>query len=150
MIPLNYKALLLLLFLHNSAATELPNSKLTPGNVRIVTVTQLCTTSTSLVRNVTESTKNQVFANYKMKGNDRSTCNEGYEIDHLVSLELGGSNDITNLWPQSYCGENNAHKKDKLENELHKQVCSGKMTLEDAQKCIASDWEMCYIRIYHK
>jgi hypothetical protein len=25
-----------------------------------------------------------------------------YEIDYLISLELGGSNSIKNLWPESY------------------------------------------------
>ena len=150
MTHLNYKLLLLLLCLHTGFASELPNKALTPGQARIVTLHDLCTTSTSLVRNVLESTKNQVFANYKMKGNDRSICSEGYEIDHLISLELGGSNDIKNLWPQSYCGDNNAHKKDKLENELHRQICLGKISIQDAQQCISSDWEMCYIKTYKK
>ena len=90
-------------------AGELPDKQLTPGNMRNVTVRELCTTSTSLVRNVPESLKKDVFNNYGMNGNDRCVCAEGYEIDHLVSLELGGSNDIKNLWPQSYCGDNNAH-----------------------------------------
>ena len=151
MILLNYNILLLgLLAFHAGVSAELPNHTLTPGQTRIVTIKDLCTTSTSLVRNVPESTKSQVFANYKMKGNDRSICSEGYEIDHLISLELGGSNNIKNLWPQSYCGDNNAHKKDKLENELHRQICLGKISIQDAQQCISSDWEMCYIKTYKK
>ncbi len=27
-----------------------------------------------------------------------------HEVDHLVSLELGGSNDIRNLWPEPSAG----------------------------------------------
>jgi hypothetical protein len=62
-----------------------------------------------------------------------------YEIDHLVSLELGGSSSIRNLWPQSYVTEpQNAHVKDKLENVLHEPACSGKLSLEEAQKAIAT------------
>jgi len=118
--------------------------------MRDVSVRELCTTSTSLVRNVPESLKKKVFANYGMLGNDRSTCSEGYEIDHLVSLELGGANDENNLWPQSYCGENNAHDKDKLENELHRRICKGQMTIIDAQMCIKNDWVMCYIKTFNK
>ena len=118
--------------------------------MRDASVRELCTTSTSLVRNVPESLKKDIFHNYGMNGNDRSVCKEGYEIDHLVSLELGGSNDERNLWPQSYCGENNAHKKDKLENELHRQICLGKMNIIDAQSCIKTDWVMCYIKTFHK
>lgn len=68
-----------------------------------------------------------------------------YEIDHLVSLELGGSNSIRNLWPQSYVTEpQNAHVKDTLENALHELVCSGKLSLEEAQKAIATNWIQAY------
>ena len=139
-----------LLHLHTGVPAELQNPKITPGYMRDVSVRELCTTSTSLVRNVPDSLKKKVFANYGMSGNDRSTCSEGYEIDHLVSLELGGANDEKNLWPQSYCGENNAHKKDKLENELHRQICLGKMNIIDAQSCIKTDWVMCYIKTFNK
>ena len=145
--------LLLLGLLHLSngvPAAELPNPKITPGQTRSVTLKELCTTSTSLVRNVPDALKKDVFSNYGMNGNDKSKCAEGYEIDHLISLELGGSNSGDNLWPQSYCGENSAHKKDKLENELHRQVCLGKIGLEEAQLCISKDWEQCYIKVYHK
>ena len=141
---------LLMLHLAKCIPAELPDKTMTPGHTRITTLSDLCTTSTSLVRNVPDSEKNLILHNYKLSGNDRSVCKEGYEIDHLISLELGGDNSPANLWPQSYCGENSAHKKDKLENELHRQVCSGKITLESAQKCISSDWVMCYIKTYKK
>lgn len=71
-------------------------------------------------------------------------CNE-FEIDHLISLELGGTNEITNLWPQSYLTTPwNAHLKDKLENRLHKLVCNGVITLDTAQKEIREDWTKAY------
>ena len=100
--------------------------------------------------NPPEKLKNDVYHNYGLNGNDRSKCSEGYEVDHLISLELGGSNDGTNLWPQSYCGTNNAHDKDKLENELHRRVCKGQMQLIDAQMCIKTDWVMCYLKTFNK
>ena len=121
-------------------AGELPDPVLTPGVTRVVTLHELCTTSTNLVRNVPESDKKAVYKEYGMKGDDRNKCKEGFEIDHLVSLEIGGSNDIKNLWPQSYCGNNNAHIKDVCENLSHKLVCDGTVKLEDAQKGIASNW----------
>jgi hypothetical protein len=139
-----------LLHLHTGVPAELPNSKITPGYMRDVSVRELCTTSTSLVRNVPESLKKDVFSNYGLNGNDTKTCSEGYEIDHLVSLELGGANDARNLWPQSYCGTNNAHDKDKLENELHRRVCKGQMNIIDAQACIKTDWVMCYLKTFNK
>jgi len=125
-------------------AGTLPDVNKTPGSVRSTTVDEVCTTKTSTVRNVPDSLKKQLFKNYGMTGNDRSVCSEGFEIDHLVSLELGGDNTANNLWPQSYCGTNNAHDKDKLENELHRQVCKRQITLIQAQNCIARDWVLCY------
>src|SRR6185437_15605230 len=55
---------------------------------------------------------------------------EKTELDHLVSLELGGSNDAANLWPESPPTPN---PKDKVENALHKAVCDGQVTLTAAQ-----------------
>jgi len=138
-----------LMHLHTGVPAEIPNPRITPGYMRDASVRELCTTSTSLVRNVPDSLKKQVFTSYKMSGNDRSVCKEGYEIDHLISLELGGANDIKNLWPQSYCGSPyNAHIKDKLENELHRRVCKNEMTLKAAQDCISSNWTLCYTQTF--
>lgn len=68
-----------------------------------------------------------------------------YELDHLISLELGGCPDcVTNLWPEPYSGTLGARAKDKVENYLHKQVCAGAMSLIDAQTIIAGDWESVY------
>jgi hypothetical protein len=63
-----------------------------------------------------------------------------FEVDHLIPLELGGDNAIENLWAEPASPKPGFHEKDKVENYLHKQVCSGVMTLEDAQKAIATDW----------
>src|SRR5262249_28241155 len=68
-----------------------------------------------------------------------------YEVDHLISLELGGSNSIKNLWPQSYLTQPyNAHVKDVLENKLHKMVCDGTIDLRTAQREIATNWIEAY------
>jgi len=66
---------------------------------------------TSTVRNVPDAVKEQAFSIYGIT----SRKPKEYEIDHLISLELGGSNSIRNLWPQSYITKPlNAHVKDKL------------------------------------
>ena len=62
---------------------------------------------------------------------------ERTELDHLVSLELGGSNDATNLWPEYPPTPN---PKDSVENALNHAVCDGRVTLAAAQNAIASDW----------
>jgi hypothetical protein len=66
------------------------------------------------------------------------------ELDHLVSLELGGDNDLANLWPESYPG---ATAKDKVENALHAAVCAGKVPLAAAQIAIAENWETAEARL---
>ena len=89
-----------------------------------VTVEQLCTKGYANVlnggvRDVPESEKQAVFVEYFGK----VPANPGaYEIDHLISLELGGSNVRNNLWPQSYSGVWNARVKDRLEDWMAAQV----------------------------
>jgi hypothetical protein len=55
-----------------------------------------------------------------------------YQEDHLISLELGGNpTDPRNLWPEPYP---RAADVDRIENELNDQVCSGELTLAEAQQ----------------
>jgi hypothetical protein len=67
------------------------------------------------------------------------------ELDHLISLELGGADTLDNIWPQ--CGPSDValpqrffKEKDTVENFLAMQVRAGRMDLIDAQKGIATDW----------
>ena len=93
---------------------------------------------TSTVRAVTASTKAAVLQR------DGQTVAGCCEVDHFLSLEIGGSNDAhLNLWAQPYAGEYGARKKDVVETALHRLVCQGKMTLIDAQHCITKDWIAC-------
>jgi len=70
-----------------------------------------------------------------------------YEEDHLIPLELGGNpTDPRNLWPESYISPG-AREKDRVENYLHKQVCAGTMSLQDAQDAIVSDWYKVYLQL---
>ena len=103
-----------------------------------VTADQICKPGyVSSVRNVPQNVKDQVFAEYGVTSHPTGA----YEVDHLISLELGGSNNIKNLWPEPYTGPDNAHEKDKIENSLHAQVCGGKIKLQDAQDEIAKNWK---------
>ena len=73
-----------------------------------------------------------------------------YEEDHLIPLELGGDpEDPKNLWPEPYdtsIPDGGARSKDRVESFLHKQVCSGNISLGEAQMEIATDW----YRVYQK
>jgi hypothetical protein len=59
------------------------------------------------------------------------------ELDHEVPLELGGSNDITNLWAELGPIPN---PKDRVEDALNHAVCDGTVTLAAAQRAIARNW----------
>jgi hypothetical protein len=129
----------------SSPGQALPDPKLTPGLANpSLTIEVICAKgwSTKTVRDVSSQLKRQVYARYGMGGPRRGYCAvpEGCEVDHLISLTIGGSNDIRNLWPQLYPGVWGAHAKDRLEVHLHKLVCSGTVTLEQAQSEISHDW----------
>ena len=78
-----------------------------------------------------------------------------YEEDHFISLELGGHpRDPRNLWPERWGTPSHpltsrgpfpahlvgAKTKDAVENQLHREVCDGTLTLREAQFIIATDW----------
>jgi hypothetical protein len=80
-------------------AAYLPNPQMTPGDTLDVTTGDICVPGySSKVRNVPTSVKDQVYREYGILTHKAGQ----YEVDHLISLELGGSNSIRNLWPQSY------------------------------------------------
>ncbi len=54
---------------------------------------------------------------------------------------------MANLWPEAAKPRPGYHEKDRVENFLHKQVCDGKMSLEEAQKQIATNWLDVYKRL---
>jgi hypothetical protein len=124
-----------------SGKVVLNDLKVTPGKVRTTSKEEVCTEKTPQFRNTTESMKKLACTLYGVKECPKEGA---LEIDHLVSLELGGADDITNLWPQPAEPRPGFHEKDLVENWLHKQVCEGKMPLEKAQGMIAHNWLTAY------
>ncbi len=121
-------------------AADRPDSSCTPGGIDpAVTQADIKTTIcrsgyTSTVRppeSETAKAKRLQYANYGIAAGTTS------ELDHLVSLELGGDNDIANLWPEVGKLPN---PKDSVENRLHRAVCDGTVKLADAQAAIATNW----------
>jgi hypothetical protein len=70
------------------------------------------------------------------------------EIDHIVSLELGGSNAIANLFPERANAHPGYRAKDRLENALHGIVCRGAMRLRTVQRRIAANWQRLYAQVF--
>ena len=122
----------------------LPDSACTPGAIFTNAIPQqICAYGySSSVRNVPYSEKDQAYAEYGIQYHSPGQ----YEVDHLIPLELGGSNEIANLWPEAASPKPGFHEKDQVENYLHDQVCSGAMSLQDAQTQIATNW----LAVYHR
>ena len=122
----------------------LPNPRLTPGATDPA-VTQATVQNTicrhgytKTVRNVGEAEKKEVMARYGLPESQLAKV----EIDHFISLEIGGSNDAANLWPEYYdpakgqIGYLGARDKDVVETAFHRAICNGTMTLSQAQQRI--------------
>ena len=95
---------------------------------------------TSAVRNVPQTEK---FAVEREYGLAARYYGRSLEIDHIVPLELGGSNAIANLFPERVYAA-----KDRLENRLHQLVCARTMALAAARSRIARDWPALYRRVF--
>jgi hypothetical protein len=114
---------------------------MTPGDTLEVAKADICAHGyTKLVRDVPAAVKRQAYEEYGRTQEKGRCC----EVDHLIPLELGGSNRLRNLWPEPYDVEWNAHVKDRLENRLHVMVCKGEIELPAAQAAIASNWITAY------
>jgi hypothetical protein len=107
-----------------------------------VTVARICTPGyAESARDVPESEKHAVYDRYGVVD-----VPYAHEVDHLVSLEIGGSNSSSNLWPEPYAGKWGARTKDQVENALHDLVCSGRLGLRAAQRIEAANWVAAYKR----
>lgn len=136
-------------------AADLPDPAMTPGATNPA-VTQSTIGQTICTPGWTKTIRPPVSYTNKLKaqqmpaygfpaGTDPSTVEE----DHLISIELGGSpTNARNLWPQEWSPASGwgAHRKDVIETKLKRLVCSGTITLAEAQTAIRTDW----IAAYHR
>src|ERR1700692_1010808 len=120
----------------------LPDANMTPGDAFDVATQDICAHGYARkVRDVPGEMKREVYREYGIISHGPGD----YEIDHLIPLELGESNSIKNLWPESHrTSPWNAQVKDRLEDKLHELVCSGQLDLKTAQQAIASNWIEAY------
>lgn len=119
----------------------LPDPQCTPGALNPA-VTQATIGSTICKRgwtatirppvSYTDRIKRESIVAYGLPANTRG------ELDHLASLELGGSpTAVANLWIEPGPIPN---AKDQVEGALNHAVCSGRVTLAAAQRAIETDW----------
>jgi hypothetical protein len=103
------------------------NPDVTQANIRSTICRQGWTTTIRPPTDYTNDLKRKQMRKYGETGSLSD-----YQEDHLISLELGGNpTDPRNLWPEPYP---RAAEVDKIENELNAQVCSGQLTLAQAQQ----------------
>ena len=128
-----------------------PDPKCTPGAVNPTLTLKVLADpgfKTECVRDdaTSEDEKKQTYAAYNMtepakNSGESQTC----ELDHFISLELGGADTLDNIWPQ--CGPDNVglddrnfKRKDLVEDFLGREVREGRLSMADAQKGIVEDW----------
>jgi hypothetical protein len=108
----------------------------TPGMLN-PSVTQATIRSTICVRGWTRTVRPPTDYTNALKVRQMRLYHErgplsDYQEDHLISLELGGDpTDPRNLWPEPYP---RAAAVDRIENDLNAQVCSGALSLAEAQR----------------
>jgi hypothetical protein len=124
-----------------------PDLRLTPGAIVPVTQREVCGAEAAKATPVIPvSMRRKVFEMYGVT----PPRPDAYEVDYLITPELGGATDVHNLWPEPY--ENtlwNAHVKDQLEDLLHEKVCRGDLDLATAQHDISTDWIAAYRKYFH-
>jgi hypothetical protein len=128
----------------------LPDPQCAPGEID-PSVTQNNITTTICHSGYTETVRPPVSYTNTLKRQQitdygyQDISMKDYEEDHFISLELGGSpKDPKNLWPEPHPSFN---EKDKVENYLHSEVCSGKLSLAQAQQEIVKNWYAIYQQI---
>jgi len=133
-----------------SSADSIPDRRLTPGAVRPVSTSDVCTVSYSDdAGRIPAPVRQTVFSEYGIHGAPSTQAN-AYELDYLISPQLGGSDDIRNLWPEPTSSTDwNLRVKDELEDRLHQLVCQGKLNLSTAQADLATNWIAAYKRYFH-
>lgn len=135
-----------------SESSGLPNVKLTPGAVNPA-VTQaniranICVVGwTATVRPPVSYTNqlkyNQLHSGYNLDGDLNM---RDYEEDHIVPLEVGGNpSSPLNLFPEPHNIKYSSYVKDQLENQIHRLVCSGRLSLKAGQAIFLTNWEKGY------
>ena len=131
----------------------LPDPKCTPGSITpLVTTSNLSSTIcrrgySASVRppvSLTEPAKYALMRAYGLTGSPSQ-----YEFDHLIPLELGGSSNLANLWPEPNQGtpsELNPYShyglnaKDGVESQSNYAVCDKGYPLALAQQEMAQNW----------
>lgn len=121
-----------------------PRAALTPGAVREVSAQAMCAMGEERPP-IANAVAVEVFRKYGI----HDPKPRAFEVDYLIPPDLGGTDDVRNLWPQPYNeGTWNARVKDALEDRLRTMVCTGELELRVAQRDLANDWIGAYRKYF--
>lgn len=121
--------------------SALPIASLTPGAAEQVAIADICAGRAKPRSPIPVSTRQAILKQYGME----HLRDDEYELDYLITPELGGTADPKNLWPERYrAGIWNARVKDDLERLLPRLVCDGSIDLTTAQRAISENWIAAY------
>ena len=121
---------------HRAATPYFADAALTPGALNPA-VTQATIRQTICVTGWTKTVRPSVEYTGALKLRQLQEYHahgppSAFQEDHLISLELGGApSDPRNLWPQPRPW---ADEVDRTENQLREEVCSGRLSLAEAQR----------------
>ena len=121
------------------AMAQLPNNFHTPGKADKVDVKQLCAAGDASGKPVADWQKNEALTRYGVRPETFSG-----DLEHLVPVALGGTNDPDNLYPFHAQGEYTLEAKQRLAAKLRELVCDGKISLKQAQDVFKKDWTKGY------
>ena len=123
---------------------SLPDRRCSPGAYSSrLTKTVICSSRfhRGKLPRVSQSKKDRVEREY---GLPAGSYGRALEIDRIVPLRLGGTNNIANLFPEEYAFANHSPGyliKDRLDARLTTLVCAGRIGLRTAQRRIAANWQ---------
>jgi hypothetical protein len=98
------------------------------SRVRSTDLHEVCTTTTRQLRHWTRERDQRLFAEYHVDYASR----HDYELDHIVPLSWGGSDEDANQWPEPRASIEpywNAERKDTLERKGAELICSGQLDI---------------------
>jgi hypothetical protein len=122
------------------ALAQLPSSFQTPGNKSKANEAQVCAADyEASVKPMAKWQRDQALERYGKRPEDFTG-----ELDHLIPIALGGTNDPDNLWPIPASKEMGPEQKKALDAKLHELVCNKTMKLKDAQDAEKKDWVKAY------
>jgi len=129
------------------AFENLPDKNLTGGSVRSGDRDAACGHAKENRGRMNAGRRDEILRRYGLPPG----MHPDYEIDHLIPLCLGGSDDPSNLWaqPRRSIEETwNAEAKDRLERLMCNMVCDGQIDIGTAQEAFATDWIAAYHTYY--